>query len=114
MHVPVLMREVLAALNPQPGQWFIDCTVGGGGHAQAILEATAPDGRLLGLDADPYALEVAYQRLQLYGDRAELVGRERGATAEQKEKSGGETRPHRPAQPSAKKAPSSCTKRRSA
>ncbi len=73
MHVPVLMREVLAALNPQPGQWFIDCTVGGGGHAQAILEATAPDGRLLGLDADPYALEVAYQRLQVYGDRVCLV-----------------------------------------
>ena len=73
MHVPVLMREVLEALNPRPGQWFIDGTIGTGGHAQAILEATAPNGRLLGLDADPFALEVACQRLKIYGDRVHLV-----------------------------------------
>lgn len=73
MHVPVLMREVLEALNPRPGQWFIDGTVGTGGHAQAILEATAPDGRLLGLDADPFALEVARQRLRIYRDRVYLI-----------------------------------------
>lgn len=73
MHVPVLMREVLEALNLRPGQWFIDGTIGTGGHAQAILEATAPDGRLLGLDADPFALEVARQRLRIYRDRVYLV-----------------------------------------
>ncbi|MGQ9786293.1 MAG: 16S rRNA (cytosine(1402)-N(4))-methyltransferase RsmH [Anaerolineae bacterium] len=73
MHIPVLKREVLEALNPQPGQWFIDGTIGTGGHAQAILEATAPDGRLLGLDADPFALEVARRNLKIYGDRAYLV-----------------------------------------
>ncbi len=60
-------------LNPQPGQWFIDGTVGTGGHAQAILEATAPDGRLLGLDADPDTLEVAHERLKTYSDRVCLV-----------------------------------------
>lgn len=62
-----------AALNPQPGQWFIDGTLGAGGHAQAVLEATAPDGRLLGLDADPQALEIARQRLTVYQDRVHFV-----------------------------------------
>jgi 16S rRNA (cytosine1402-N4)-methyltransferase len=73
MHIPVLVREVLATLNPQPGQWFIDGTVGTGGHARAVLEATAPDGRLLGLDADPAALEVARHNLETYGERVHLV-----------------------------------------
>ena len=73
MHIPVLVREVLATLNPQPGQWLIDGTVGTGGHARAILEATAPDGRLLGLDADPAALEVARHNLKTYGERVHLV-----------------------------------------
>jgi len=72
-HVPVLFDEVLAALKPQPGQWFIDGTLGAGGHAQAVLEATAPDGRLLGLDADPRALEIARQRLTAYQDRVHFV-----------------------------------------
>jgi 16S rRNA (cytosine1402-N4)-methyltransferase len=72
-HVPVLLDEVRAALKPQPGQWFIDGTLGAGGHAQAVLEATAPDGRLLGLDADPQALEIARQRLTAYQDRVHFV-----------------------------------------
>lgn len=72
-HVPVLLDEVRAALNPQPGQWFIDGTLGAGGHAQAVLEATSPDGRLLGLDADPQALEIARQRLTAYQDRVHFV-----------------------------------------
>ncbi|PWH18914.1 MAG: 16S rRNA (cytosine(1402)-N(4))-methyltransferase [Ardenticatenia bacterium] len=73
MHIPVLVREVLVTLHPQPGQYFIDGTVGSGGHARAILEATAPDGRLLGLDADPAALEVARHNLSTYEDRVHLV-----------------------------------------
>lgn len=72
-HVPVLREAVLAYLQPRPGGTYIDATVGGGGHAEAILEASAPDGRLLGIDADPDALRRARQRLRRFGDRVVLV-----------------------------------------
>lgn len=72
-HVPVLYQEVLAWLNPQPGGKYIDATVGLGGHAQGILERSAPDGRLLALDRDPAALDVARQRLAEFGERVTLV-----------------------------------------
>ena len=60
-------------LKPESGQHFIDGTVGGGGHAQGILEASAPDGQLLGIDADPEALQVAQVRLEAFGPRITLV-----------------------------------------
>ncbi len=72
-HVPVLLDQVLAWLAPQPGDRIVDGTVGAGGHAAAILERSAPDGRLLGLDVDPDALRVAQARLQPYGHRVTLV-----------------------------------------
>ena len=72
-HIPVLLDEVMQELDPNPGQRFIDATVGAGGHAAAILEATAPDGRVLALDADPAALNIARQRLAPYGHRVRLV-----------------------------------------
>ena len=72
-HAAVLVREVLAALRPRSGAGYVDGTVGAGGHAEAILEAAAPDGRLLGLDVDPDALELARARLRRYGDRVVLV-----------------------------------------
>lgn len=56
-HVPVMKEEVLKYLDPKPNQNFIDCTLGDGGHAATILEKTAPDGKLLGIDADPEAIE---------------------------------------------------------
>ncbi|NLF80050.1 MAG: 16S rRNA (cytosine(1402)-N(4))-methyltransferase RsmH [Clostridia bacterium] len=68
-HVPVLLREVLALLQPAPGFVCIDGTVGGGGHAAAILAASAPDGFLLGIDRDPQALAAAEQRLAPYAGR---------------------------------------------
>ncbi|MBI4135650.1 16S rRNA (cytosine(1402)-N(4))-methyltransferase RsmH [Candidatus Uhrbacteria bacterium] len=56
-HVPVMMAEVLKFLDPKQNQNFIDCTLGDGGHAFAVLERIAPDGRLLGIDADEKAIE---------------------------------------------------------
>ena len=52
VHRPVLMKEILEYLNPQPGQNFIDCTFGGGGHSSVILEKISPDGQLLAIDAN--------------------------------------------------------------
>lgn len=72
VHIPVLYKEVLAGLQARPGGRYIDATLGAGGHAAGILEASAPDGRLLGLDADPDAVAYARERLQVFGDRAVL------------------------------------------
>ena len=72
-HLPVLADEVIEMLAPAPGSLHIDATLGGGGHTERILEAANPDGRLLGLDADPAAIARVRARLgPLYGDRLVL------------------------------------------
>lgn len=74
-HVPVLAEEVMSMLQPAPGSLQIDATLGGGGHTERILEATSPDGRLLGLDADGAAVARVLDRLRpRFGDR--LVARQ--------------------------------------
>ncbi len=71
-HLSVLPGETIACLAPQSGEIYLDGTVGGGGHARLILEASAPDGRLIGLDRDPDALEHAARILSPYGMRVSL------------------------------------------
>ena len=71
-HQPVLYHEVLAALEPRRGKRYVDGTVGAGGHAYGILTRSAPDGLLLGLDVDPYALAIAAERLASFGSRVFL------------------------------------------
>jgi 16S rRNA (cytosine1402-N4)-methyltransferase len=70
-HLPVMTDEVLRHLQPERGGLFVDCTVGLGGHAQALLEAGAS--RVLGLDRDPDALAQARTALATWGDRVDLV-----------------------------------------
>ena len=72
-HVSVLFQQVIEYLEPHPGGRYIDATVGAGGHAAGILAASAPTGRLLGLDADPAALAIAATNLSNLHERVELV-----------------------------------------
>lgn len=72
-HVPVLYNAVLEFLALHPNRKYIDATLGAGGHAAGILEASAPSGRLLGIDADPNALVVAAKNLSRFNDRAVWV-----------------------------------------
>ena len=71
VHEPVMVAEVLEHLAPARGGVFVDCTVGLGGHARALLDAGAS--RLIGFDRDPAALSIAKETLGPYGDRVELV-----------------------------------------
>jgi 16S rRNA (cytosine1402-N4)-methyltransferase len=73
VHVPVLLDEVIAGLQPQRGGYFVDCTVGPGGHAAAILEKISPSGKLLGIDADLEAIKLSQDKLSDYGDAVTLV-----------------------------------------
>lgn len=71
-HLPVMAREVVELLLPVPGGMIVDCTVGGGGHSAALLDAR-PDVHVLGLDRDADAVEAARSRLARFGDRARVV-----------------------------------------
>ncbi len=78
-HRTVLLDETIEALAPRAGCVYADVTVGGGGHAEAILERSAPDGRLVGVDRDESALAASSARLSRFGERVTLV---HGAFAE--------------------------------
>src|SRR5688572_21012637 len=67
-----MVAEVLAALRPKPGGRYVDGTIGGGGHAAAILQVSTPNGWLFGCDRDGDALEAAAARLAGFGRRFEL------------------------------------------
>ena len=72
-HEPVMLEECITALQVQRGGRYIDCTVGGGGHAAAILGESSPGGQLIGIDADPRAVRIAREKLKPYGKDAILV-----------------------------------------
>ena len=71
-HRPVLLNETLKYLAPERGGLFVDCTVGLGGHSEAILKSS-PDTRIIGLDLDPAALEYSRQRLAPFGERFRAI-----------------------------------------
>ncbi len=71
-HLSVMPREVVELLAPRSGGLYLDGTLGGGGHARLIMEASAPDGRLIGLDHDPAALQAAALVLAPFGARVRL------------------------------------------
>ena len=71
-HAPVMVDEVIELLDPRPGGLYLDGTLGGGGHAEALLEAQ-PEARLIAVDRDPDALREAGARLARFGDRVRLV-----------------------------------------
>ncbi|MGA2230057.1 MAG: 16S rRNA (cytosine(1402)-N(4))-methyltransferase RsmH [Tepidisphaeraceae bacterium] len=72
-HVPVMLSAVLDILSPAPGQVIVDCTLGLGGHAAAILERMGPTGRLIGIDFDPANIAIAKEKLANVGRQFELV-----------------------------------------
>ena len=72
-HAPVLTEEAIRFLAVQPGGRYVDCTLGAGGHARAIMEAASPGGLLLGLDADPKAIAAAARTLEPFGQSLRLV-----------------------------------------
>jgi 16S rRNA (cytosine1402-N4)-methyltransferase len=72
-HTSVLDSELIEHLKPQTGQHFIDCTLGGGGHTEAILKKNTPDGKVLALDLDQDAVSATSERLKKYKNRLIVV-----------------------------------------
>jgi 16S rRNA (cytosine1402-N4)-methyltransferase len=72
-HIPVMLTETIEALDVQPGGRYVDCTLGGGGHAEAILERAQPGGTLLAIDADPAAIQRGRERLSRHADAVRFV-----------------------------------------
>ena len=73
MHQPVLYKEIIHALRPKSSGRYVDGTLGAGGHAAGLLAESEPGGRLLGLDVDPQAMDLARQKLAPFGERACLI-----------------------------------------
>lgn len=78
-HVTVLAERTVDLVAPRAGGIYVDCTLGGGGHAERILERSSPDGRLVGIDRDERALAASRERLARFGDRVHYVHARFGA-----------------------------------
>lgn len=72
-HTPVLLNQTIKHLDPQPGEIFVDCTLGGGGHAEKILEKIGSTGKLVGIDQDPAAIEESNRKLMKYSSQIIFV-----------------------------------------
>jgi len=72
-HATVLLRETVEGVLPESGRLYVDATLGGGGHSEALLEASAPSGELVAFDRDPVALDAARARLERFGQRVRFV-----------------------------------------
>ena len=72
-HIPVMVQQVIENLITTKKGIYVDCTVGGGGHASKIMESIYPEGQLIGIDQDVEALEYARERLAVYRDRVILI-----------------------------------------
>ena len=72
-HIPVMLESCMKLMQPAPGGIYADGTLGAGGHSEAILKASAPDGKLIAFDLDPAAIEIAQQRLAPFGDRVRII-----------------------------------------
>lgn len=81
-HIPVLYKEIIQYLQPRSGGHYIDGTIGTGGHAAGILEASAPDGRLLGFDRDPEAVAYVIDKLSNCSERITVVNKSFGDMGE--------------------------------
>lgn len=72
-HIPVMLESCMRLMAPQPGGAYADGTLGAGGHSEAILKASSPDGTLLSFDLDPTAIDIARERLKPFGDRVRII-----------------------------------------
>ena len=72
-HIPVMLEACMRLMDPQPGGQYADGTLGAGGHSEAILKASSPDGKLISFDLDPAAIAIARERLEPYGDRVRII-----------------------------------------
>lgn len=72
-HIPVLLKEVIEAIDPKSGENLVDGTIGGGSHAETILERTSPNGKLLGIDLDREAITESKRKLKKYSERIILI-----------------------------------------
>lgn len=82
IHIPVLLQEVLHYLQPKASGLYVDGTLGLGGHSEAILQLSSPDGRLVAFDWDDNAITIAKERLQTFGERLTVIRRNFAELAE--------------------------------
>ncbi|MBQ6505553.1 MAG: 16S rRNA (cytosine(1402)-N(4))-methyltransferase RsmH [Flexilinea sp.] len=72
-HIPVMLEACMRLMDPKPGGHYADGTLGAGGHSEAILKASSPDGKLMSFDLDPAAIAIARERLAPYGERVRII-----------------------------------------